>query len=73
MNRVVGEGQLVDELHLTFTHSRSMPGLAEHQADGKEDLDGRRRGRAIPRDKLACERIYWDHADVLRQAGLLKE
>jgi hypothetical protein len=24
-------------------------------------------------DKLACERIYWDHADVLRQAGLLKE
>ena len=23
-------------------------------------------------DKLACERIYWDHADVLRQAGLLK-
>jgi carboxymethylenebutenolidase len=24
-------------------------------------------------DKLACERIYWDHAAVLRQAGLLKE
>ena len=22
-------------------------------------------------DKLACERIYWDHASVLRQAGLL--
>src|SRR5207247_6065980 len=25
VNRVVGEGQLVDELHLTFTHSKSMP------------------------------------------------
>jgi hypothetical protein len=24
-------------------------------------------------DKLACERIYWDHATVLRQAGLLPE
>ena len=23
-------------------------------------------------DKLACERIYWDHAAVLRQAGLIK-
>jgi len=23
-------------------------------------------------DKLASERIYWDHAAVLRQAGLLK-
>ena len=22
-------------------------------------------------DKLACERIYWDHANVLRQVGLL--
>jgi ketosteroid isomerase-like protein len=21
-------------------------------------------------DKIACERIYWDHASVLRQAGL---
>ncbi len=24
-------------------------------------------------DKVACERIYWDHAAVLRQVGLLKE
>ena len=24
-------------------------------------------------DKFACERIYWDHASVLRQVGLLKE
>src|SRR6185436_16535382 len=25
VNRVVGQGQLVDELHLTFTHSKPMP------------------------------------------------
>jgi hypothetical protein len=24
-------------------------------------------------DKLACERIYWDHASVLRQVGVWKE
>jgi carboxymethylenebutenolidase len=24
-------------------------------------------------DKLTCERIYWDQASVLRQAGLLNE
>jgi carboxymethylenebutenolidase len=23
-------------------------------------------------DKLACERIYWDHAKVLRDVGLLR-
>jgi carboxymethylenebutenolidase len=25
INRVVGAGQLVDELHVTFTHSKLMP------------------------------------------------
>jgi hypothetical protein len=25
VNRVIGEGQLVDELHVTFTHSKPMP------------------------------------------------
>ena len=24
-------------------------------------------------DKIATERIYWDHARVLRQAGLLRD
>jgi carboxymethylenebutenolidase len=73
LNRVVGEGQLVDELHLTFTHSKPMPWLlpnvpATHR---KISMDVvvvvQFRG-----DKLACERIYWDHAAVLRQVGLLK-
>jgi carboxymethylenebutenolidase len=74
VNRVVGEGQLVDELHLTFTHSRPMPWLLPNikPTGNKIAMDVvvvvQFRG-----DKLACERIYWDHADVLRQAGLLKE
>ena len=73
LNRVVGEGQLVDELHLTFTHDKSMPWLlpnvpATHKKIAMDVVVVVQfRG-----DKLACERIYWDHAAVLRQVGLLK-
>jgi carboxymethylenebutenolidase len=71
VNRVVGEGQLVDELRLTFTHDRPMPWLLPNlpATNKKITLDVvvvvQFRG-----DKLACERIYWDHAAVLRQAGM---
>ncbi len=71
LNRVVGDGQLVDEMRLTFTHSRPMPWLlpAVRPTAKRIVLDVvvvvQFRG-----DKLACERIYWDHAAVLRQAGL---
>jgi carboxymethylenebutenolidase len=73
VNRVVGEGQLVDELRLTFTHDRPMPWLLPNlpATNKKITLDVvvvvQFRG-----DKLACERIYWDHAAVLRQAGMRK-
>jgi carboxymethylenebutenolidase len=74
VNRVVGAGQLVDELHLAFTHDRPMPWFLPNLAPTyrKIELDivvvVEFRG-----DKLACERIYWDHATVLRQVGVLKE
>lgn len=74
LNRVVGEGQLVDELHLTFTHDRPMPWLlpnvpATHKKIGMDVVVVVQfRG-----DKLECERIYWDHAAVLRQAGLINK
>ena len=73
VNRVVGDGQLVDELHLTFTHSKPMPWLLPNVPPTAKKLAidvvvvVQFRG-----DKLACERIYWDHASVLRQADLLK-
>jgi carboxymethylenebutenolidase len=72
VNRVVGEGQLVDELHITFTHSKPMPWFLPNvpPTHKKVAVDivvvVQFRG-----DKLACERIYWDHAAVLRQVGLL--
>ena len=73
VNRVVGEGQLVDELHLTFTHSKPMPWFLPNitPTHKKVAVDFvvvvQFRG-----NKLACERIYWDHATVLRQVGLLQ-
>ena len=74
VNRVVGEGQLVDELHLTFTHNRPMPWLLPNvKPTGKRIAMDVVVVVQFRGDKLACERIYWDHADVLRQAGLLKE
>ena len=73
VNRVVGAGQLVDELHLTFTHSKPMPWFLPRVPPTHTQIAVdivvvvQFRG-----DKLACERIYWDHAAVLRQAGLLQ-
>ncbi|MGH7333743.1 MAG: nuclear transport factor 2 family protein [Candidatus Rokuibacteriota bacterium] len=72
-NRVFGQDQLVEEDHLRFSHTRRMdwllPGVAA--TDRVVDVDfvivvQFREG------KLACERIYWDHATVLRQVGLMK-
>jgi carboxymethylenebutenolidase len=71
VNRVVGDGQLVDELHVTFTHSKPMnwflPNVPPTHKKIAVDFVVVVQFRG---DKLACERIYWDHAAALRQAGL---
>ncbi len=72
-NRVFGQDQLVEEDHLRFTHKNRMdwflPGVPATNRLVDVDFvivvqfrDG----------KLACERIYWDQATVLRQTGLIK-
>ena len=74
VNRVVGTGQLVDEIRTTFTHDRPMPWLLPNVPPTHKKITMdivvvvQFRG-----DKLACERIYGDHGSVLRQVGLLKE
>ncbi|HSE86281.1 MAG TPA: ester cyclase [Candidatus Binatia bacterium] len=74
VNRIVGNGQLVDELHVTFTHSKPLnwflPNVPPTHKKIAVDFVVVVQLRG---DKLACERIYWDHAAVLRQAGLLRE
>jgi carboxymethylenebutenolidase len=72
INRVVGADQLVEELHLRFTHKKRMdwflPGIEPTNRVVDIDLVVVVQFRG---DKLACERIYWDQATVLRQVGLL--
>src|ERR1051325_10671825 len=74
MNRVIGNGQLVDELHAVFTHSKPMnwflPNVPPTHRRIEVDFVVVVQFRG---DKLACERIYWDQATVLRQIGLLRE
>jgi carboxymethylenebutenolidase len=71
-NRLLGQDQLVEELHLRFTHDRPMPWFLPGLPPTNRVVDinlvvvVQFRG-----NKLACERIYWDHATVLRQLGLL--
>jgi carboxymethylenebutenolidase len=73
-NRVLGRDQLVEELHLRFTHNKRMNWFLPNVPPTNKVVDidlivvVQFRG-----DKLACERIYWDQATVLRQVGLLKE
>jgi carboxymethylenebutenolidase len=72
MNRVLGQDQLVDELHLSFTHTKQMDWLlpGEPASNRKVEMDV-----AIVvqfrNDVIAGERLYWDQAAVLRQVGLL--
>ena len=74
VNRVIGYGQLVDELRVTFTHSKPMnwflPNVAPTNKRVTVDFVVVVQFRG---DKLACERIYWDQATVLRQIGRLTE
>jgi carboxymethylenebutenolidase len=71
-NRVVGDGQIVDEIRTRFTHDRPMewflPGVPPTHKVVDIDIIVVVQFRD---DKIACERIYWDQATVLRQVGLL--
>ena len=72
ISRTVGKDQVVDELHMTFTHDR----VLEIMLPGIEPT-----GRRVPvavvvvvgfeRGKVHHEHIYWDQATVLVQGGLL--
>jgi carboxymethylenebutenolidase len=74
VNRVVGQDQLVEELRLRFTHSRPMNWFLPGVPPTHRPVDIALVVVVQFRDgKLACERIYWDQATVLRQVGLLRD
>ena len=72
ISRTVGENRLIDEFILRFTHTVQMDWFAP-----QIEPTGRR--LAVPHvgiiefenNKIASEHIYWDHASVLIQLGIL--
>jgi carboxymethylenebutenolidase len=71
-HRVVGENAIVDEIHHTFTHTKQMdwilPGVPPTNKKVAIDIVAVVYFRD---ERISGERIYWDHAQVLRQVGLL--
>jgi carboxymethylenebutenolidase len=72
VSRTVGQGRVVDELIMRFTHSIRMdwvlPGIAP---TGKRVAVAMVAVVQFEGDKVAHEHIYWDQASVLVQVGLL--
>ena len=74
VNRVISERYLVDEVSFTLTHGNRMDWLLPNVPPTfkKIELDHvvvvEFRG-----NKIVGERVYWDQATVLKQAGLLKD
>lgn len=74
VSRTVGDNQLVDEMIFSFTHTQEMPWMLPGIAPTGRRVEvplvavvGFREG------KVACERIYWDQASVLKQIGVLSD
>jgi carboxymethylenebutenolidase len=73
LSRTVGQGRVVDELIMGFTHDVEMPALLPGIAPTGKRVE-------LPvvvlvgfeGDKVAYEHIYWDQACLLVQVGLLE-
>jgi len=72
VSRTVGQGQVVDEMIIRFTHSVRMdwllPGIPPTGKPVELPLVAIIRFEG---DKIAHEHIYWDQASLLVQIGLL--
>jgi len=72
-HRVLGDNALVDELLLTFTHTTRMDWILPRVPPTSKRVEVDLVAIVYFRgDKICGERIYWDHARVLQQVGLLQ-
>src|SRR5215475_9947908 len=73
VSRTIGQGRLVDEIVVRFTHTIPMdwmlPGIAP---TGKRVEVGLVVVVQFDGDKMVHETLYWDQASVLVQLGLLE-
>jgi carboxymethylenebutenolidase len=74
VSRTIGDGRLVDELVISFTHTQEidwmLPGVAP---TGRPVSVAFVVVVGIEGGKIAYEHIYWDQATVLVQLGLLEQ
>jgi carboxymethylenebutenolidase len=74
VSRTVGEDQLVDEMIVSFTHTRAIPWMLPGVAPTNRAVRIALVAIVRFRDgKLVHEHIYWDQASVLKQIGLLND
>jgi carboxymethylenebutenolidase len=74
LSRTVGQDSLVDEMLTSFTHTIEMPWMLPGIAPTHRRVEIAIVAIVTFRgDKLAHEHIYWDHASVLKQIGLLTD
>ena len=72
VSRTIGQGRVVDEIIVSFTHDVEMPAMLPGIAPTGRKVE-------LPHvvivgfdgDKVAYEHIYWDQASLLTQIGLL--
>jgi len=73
VSRTIGQGQVVDEMIIRFTHSVTMdwllPGIAPTGKRVEVPFVGIIKFEG---DKISHEHLYWDQASVLVQLGLLE-
>jgi carboxymethylenebutenolidase len=72
VSRTVGQGRVIDELIVSFTHDVEMPALLPGIAPtGRKVVLAHVVLMGIVDGKVAYEHIYWDQASALVQVGVL--
>jgi carboxymethylenebutenolidase len=72
VSRTCGDGRLVDELIISFTHTITMDWMLPRvQPTGRPVSVAFVVVVGVEDDKISYEHIYWDQATVLVQLGLL--
>jgi len=72
VSRTVGNARIVDEIIHQFTHNISMPWILPGvPPSGKKGILAVIVVIEFEDGKISAERIYWDHASLLTQVGLL--
>jgi hypothetical protein len=72
ISRTVGQGRIIDEFIVSFTHDVEMPALLPGIAPtGRKVTLPHVVVMGIVNGKVAQEHIYWDQASLLVQVGLL--